>query len=98
MEIAFLGGSGNFLAAGGAIDVATARSERFENGVEVFNDVILAANHLAVAPLEAPDAAAGANVAIVEALGGELFGAANVVYVVGIAAVDDDIAGIEFAG
>ncbi len=54
-----------------------------------------AADHQAVAALEAPDAAAGAHVDVVDALGGEFFGAADVVDVVGVAAVDEDVAGFE---
>jgi hypothetical protein len=57
--------------------------------------VFFAADHHAVAALESPDAAAGAYVHVVDALGGEFLGAADVVYVIGIAAVDEDVAGLE---
>src|SRR5450432_137214 len=70
MEIAFFGGAAGFFAAGGAIDISAAGRERFENGVEMFDHVIFAANHLAVAALESPDAAAGADIHVVQTLGG----------------------------
>src|SRR5580692_5420871 len=98
MKITFLRGSANFFAARSAIGVSPAGGECFENGVEVFHDVGFAADHLAVAAFEAPDAATGADVTIVNALRGKFFGAADVVDVIGVAAVDDDVAGLELAG
>jgi len=62
-----------------------------------FHDVGFAADHLAVTPFETPDATAGADIDVVDALGGEFLGAANVVDVIGVAAVDDDVADIELA-
>ena len=76
-------------------DVAAARCEGGEDRVEMLHHVALAADHHAIAALEAPDAAAGADVDIVDALGRQLLGAADVVDVIGIAAVDQDIAALE---
>ena len=70
MEIALFGGAAGFFAAGSAIDIAAAGRERFEDGIEMLDDVSFAANHLAVAALESPDAAAGADIHVVNALGG----------------------------
>ena len=67
VEITLLGGAAELLAAGGARDVAGAGGERGEDGVEAFHDVVFAADHHAVAALEAPDAAAGADVDVVDA-------------------------------
>ncbi len=64
----------------------------------MLHDVGFAADHLAIAALEAPNAAAGADVNVVNALCGEFLGAANVVDVVGVAAVDDDVADVQLAG
>ena len=61
----------------------------------MLDDVVLAADHLAVAALESPDAAAGADVHVVNAFRAEFLGAADVVVVIGIAAVDEDVAGFE---
>ena len=54
-----------------------------------------AANHHAVAALEPPDAAARPDVHVVDALGGELLRAPDVVDVVRIATVDQDIARLD---
>src|SRR5271167_1361508 len=97
MEVALFGSSADLFAARSAIDISAARRKRFENGVEVFHDIQFAANHLAVTTLEAPDAAAGPNVTIMNALAGEFTSAANIVDVVGISAVDDDVADFKLA-
>src|SRR5205823_647368 len=91
VKITFLGGAGGFFAARSARDVAAAGGERLENWIEVLDDFFFAANHLAVAAIKAPDAATGANVAIVNTFRAEFFGTANIVNVIGIAAVDDDV-------
>ncbi len=67
-------------------------------GSRCFDGVGLAADHHAVAAVEAEDAAGGADVDVDEALVAELGGAADVVLVVGVAAVDDDVAFFEQAG
>ncbi len=56
------------------------------------DDVVFAANHLAVAAIESPNSAAGADIHVVNSFRLQFFGAANVVNVVGVAAVDQDIA------
>jgi len=55
------------------------------------DDFIFAANHLAVAAIETPNAAASAHVAIVNAFRAQLFRAANIVNVIGVSAVNDDV-------
>ena len=64
-------------------------------GIEVFDHVLLAADHHAVPAFEPPHAAAGADIDIVNLLRREFFRAADVVDVVGIAAVDEDVARFE---
>src|SRR5262249_45112437 len=61
----------------------------------MFHDSGFPADHLAIAAFKSPDAAAGADVAIVDAFPGEFLGAANVVNVVGIAAIDERVADFE---
>src|SRR5271165_6572869 len=97
MEIAFLGSASGFFAARSAVYVAATGSQRFEDGIEVLDDVVFPADHLAVAALEAPNATGGADVDIVDALAAEFLGAADVVDVVGIAAIDEDVSDIELA-
>src|SRR5579859_2012594 len=72
VEIAFLGGAADFFAPRSARNIAAAGRECFENGIEILDDIFFAANHLAVAALEAPNAAAGANVAVVNSFSAEL--------------------------
>src|SRR5262249_38022012 len=65
--------------------------QRAEDRVEPLDRLALAADHQAVAALEAPDAAAGAHVDVVDAAPGELAGAGDVVVVVRVAAVDQGV-------
>src|SRR5690348_3597998 len=58
-------------------------------------DVVGPANHHAVAAFEAPDAAAGAYVGVIDFVCGEIFGAANIIDVIGIAAINEDVTRIE---
>jgi hypothetical protein len=62
------------------------------------DNVARAADHLAIAALQAPDASAGADVDILDSLRLELLGAADIVDVVGIAAIDQDIAPLQLRG
>src|SRR6266849_373057 len=95
VEIAFFGSAGSLLAPRSAWSVAAAGSERFENGVEMANGVVFATDHLAIAALQSPNTAPGADIDVVNAPGGKFFGASNVVDVIGVAPVDDDVAGFE---
>ena len=58
----------------------------------MFDHIVFAADHHAVAAFQAPHTTAGADVHIVDPLGCELFCAANVIDVVGIPAVDEGVA------
>ncbi len=78
-----------------ARNVAHAGRERGEDGIESLDDFFFAANHHAIAAFQAPNAAAGTYVNVMETLGRQFLGAANVVNVVRIAAVDEDVAWIE---
>src|SRR4029077_6675077 len=97
MQITFFGGAAGFFAARSALRIATSWSQCFEDGIEMFDDVRFATDHLAVAALEPPDAAAGANVNVMQVLGGQFFRAADVINVVGIAAVNNYVACLKFA-
>ena len=98
VEIALFSSSANFFASRSAIGVSAAGGQRFEDRIKEFDNVRFAANHLAVATLEAPDTAARAHVAIMNLLGRKLFGATDVVDVVGVSAVDHDVARFQLAG
>src|SRR5215471_4475622 len=53
--------------------------------------VCLAPNHHAVTSLQAPHTAAGSDVDVVDSPGCQLFGAPYVIYVIGIATVNEDV-------
>jgi hypothetical protein len=58
----------------------------------MFHRLRLAADHHAIAALEAPDSAARAHVHVMNPAGRKFFGTADVVDVIGIAAVDENVA------
>src|SRR4029077_6138293 len=64
----------------------------FEDRIEALDGFFRAANHHAIAAFQSPDTAAGADVDVVHAFAGAEFGAANVIFEVRIAAVDDGVA------
>src|SRR5215813_6112313 len=98
MQVTFFGGALSLLASRRAVYVAAPRSERFEYRIEVLNDFRRAPDHLAVATIETPDAAAGSHIDVVNPLRFQLACAANVVDVVGVSSVDDDVIGAQPRG
>ena len=79
-------------------DVAGARRQRLEDRIEPVDHGLVAADHHAIAALDAPDAAGGADIEIMDAARLQRLAAADVVLPEGVAAVDDDVAGsISFA-
>src|SRR5581483_1244666 len=93
VQVAVLGRVGVAAAAGGARGGLDAGGDRPENRVEALDRRIRPADHQAVAAVETEDAAARPAVDVVDASLGELLSPANVVAVVGVAAVDDHVAG-----
>ena len=75
-----------------------AGGDRGEDRAESLDDLLLAADHQAEAALEAPDAAARADVHVVDPLVPERARVADVVVVVRVAAVDDRVAGLQHLG
>jgi hypothetical protein len=72
-------------------DIAEPRRQRREDRIEMVDGFVWAADHHAIAAFDAPDAAGGAAVDIANAPLGQFFGAADVVLVEAITAVDDDV-------
>ena len=97
VQVALLGGAGSPLAAGRAVGAAsTPGASVAKIGSRRCTTLVLAADHQAVAALEAPDAAAGADVDVVDALAPRArCGAGDVVEVVRVAAVDEDVVRLE---
>ena len=95
MQEALLGRARVAAAPARALDAAGAGREGLEDRRQVRDDRWLAADHQAVAAVLAGDAAAGADVDVVLVVLGKLVGPADIVAVVGVAAIDDDVAGLE---
>src|SRR5437899_6109116 len=95
VQVPEFGGAVELLASRGSRNIARTGSQSFENWIEAFDYLRLAANHHAVAALQAPDAAAGADVDVVYALRREFFGAPDIVDIIGIASVDEDVTGLK---
>ena len=91
-------GVGSPLRPGRAVDVAHARSDGLPDRRQVGDRAVLATDHQAEPTLEAEHTTTGADVDVVDALGPEHLGAVDVVAVVRVAAVDDDVAGVESPG
>ncbi len=98
MDVAILGGARQLLAAGRAGNIAAAGRQRLEDRIELLHHFFRAADHHAVAALQTPDAAAGADVDVVNAFFLELCGAANVIFEIRVAAVDEDVARLHALG
>ena len=81
-----------------ALHIAHARGECCKNRVEPLHRFGRSADHHAIAALEPPHAAGGADIDIVQFLLGELFRAPHVILVESVAAIDDGIARLQQSG
>ena len=95
MQIALLGRSARVFAPRGAWDIAAARREAGKDRVETLYDFRFPSDHHAIAALQPPNAAAGADIDVVDALGRQFLGSADVIDVIGVAAIDQDIVAFE---
>src|ERR1700751_4152868 len=98
VDVSVFGGASEFLAARRARNVADAGSESLEDGIELLYGFSGTANHHAIAAFEAPHAAAGSDIDVVNALLLETLGAADIIFEVGVAAVDDGVSRFEELG
>src|SRR5579871_5541252 len=69
VQIALLGCAAKFLAAGRPGNVADSGGQGGEDGIEPLHDIFLAANHHAVAALQTPHTAAGADIDVMNSFG-----------------------------
>ena len=95
VQVAVFRGAADLLSTGRARRRLDTWGEGGEDGVEAPDDGFIAADHQAVSPLRPPDSAAGPDVHVVDALRFQLGGAADVIVVVGVAAVDDHVVAFE---
>src|SRR5262250_2063300 len=92
MDVALLDTQVAAAPAGRSRNVAHARREAREDRIEPIDHGRLAADHHAIAALDAPDAAGGPDIEIVDAALLQRLAAAHVVLPEGVAAIDDDVA------
>src|SRR3954447_15974745 len=79
MQVArFRGAGSGFLSSRRAWNIAHAWGESFKDRVQTLNCRFRPADHHAIAPFKAPDAAAGTNVNVVNSLRGYFLGAPDV--------------------
>ena len=76
----------------------SAGGQRFENGAQPVDWLVIAANHQAVTLFETPDAAADAHVYKGNAPFLQRGGAAHTIFVIAITTVNNRVAGVENAG
>src|ERR1700720_4236289 len=88
MEVAFFRSAWLLFPSGGALYIAAAWREGLENRIQMRHHLPLTADHLAVAALQAPDAAAGSDIHVVNSLGAQFPSIADIVYIIRVAAVD----------
>src|SRR6185312_16301817 len=91
VNVAALGAGCGLLAAGCARNIAHTGGERCEDWVKVIHSLLRAADHQAIAAFDTPHAAGRAAIDVANVLPGHFLGAADVVLVTGIAAIDDDV-------
>src|ERR1700746_33786 len=92
MQVAGFGGAGRDLfSTRRTRDISGARGKGSKDRIEALNRRFRPSDHHAVAALTDPDAAAGANVNVMNSPGGYFLGAPYVVDVIGIAAIDQNV-------
>src|SRR5271154_943975 len=96
MQITLFGGAVlDLFASWRAWNVPNPRRDRFEDRIEVLDGGIRPANHHAIAALQSPHTPGCPNVNVFDSFGSKLFGAADIVNVVGVASIDEDVAGFQ---
>src|SRR5579872_5205045 len=88
VQVAVFGSAAYLLPTGRAWRGLDTWGEGGEDRVKAPDNGFITADHQAVTPLRPPDPAAGPNIQVVDALRFQLGGAAEVIVVVGVAAVD----------
>src|SRR5579859_4948791 len=98
IKIALFGCAAEFFPARSAWNITHARSEGFEDGIKALHGFFWAAKHHAVSALQPPDAAAGADVDVMNAAVFQLLRPAHVIFIVRVATIDNDVACLETLG
>src|SRR5437762_1665740 len=90
MEVTILYGA-NFFPTRRAHNLAASRRQSLEDWIEMTDCLVRPADHHAVATLQAPHAAAGSHVNVINTLPAQGDRPARVVFEIRITAVDDDV-------
>src|SRR5882724_4333647 len=95
MNVAVFGcAAGDLFSSRRAANFAASGCQRLENWIETSHRVFGAADHHAIAAIDAPNAAAGSDVHVIDAFGFQLPCTADVIFEIGIAAIDDGVAAL----
>src|SRR5207237_10043913 len=92
VQVTLLGGTADLFTPRRARYVAHAWSQPGEYWIEVLDHLRLPPNHHAVASLQSPAPTTRPDVHVVDSLRREFLGAPDIVHVVGVAAIDKDVA------
>src|ERR1051326_983883 len=95
MKITVLNRALKILSAGRTDNVAESRRQSLEYGIQPLNGLLRSANHHAITTFQAPDAATGAHVDIINLLLLQRAGPAHVVFKVGIATINNGVVRFE---
>src|ERR1700756_1738558 len=95
MQVTLLGGAAGLFTSRRARDIALAGSQSGEDRIKMFNHRVFTADHHAIPSLQSPDPAARPHVHVVNSLRRELFGAPDIVHIIGIASVYDNVVALQ---
>ena len=95
MQIAVFGCAAEFFASGSPIHGPAAWGERFEDWIHAIHGLFVSADHHAVSTFEAPNAATGADVEVMNTGLFEMGATAPIVAEIGVAPIDDCVSALE---
>src|SRR5712692_3207228 len=98
MEVTFVRSALLLLAPGRAGNLAASWCKGPEDGLEMSESLFFSPDHQAVASLRSPDAAARTHVQVLDASPFQGVSAAHIIFIVGVAAVDNDVTRLQPLG
>ena len=95
MQVSLLRSASTFFSSGSGWDISLTRCKSSKDGIKPLHNSGLSTDHHAVTPFEAPHAAAGANIDIMNRARREVLRTANVVNIVRVAPVDENVSRVD---
>src|ERR1041384_8329020 len=92
IQVPFLSCTGGLIAPWRAGEIAASRRKRLKDWIQAPDGLSLTSDHQTVTTLETPHTAAGPDVDVMNTSRFELFGASDVVDIVGVASIHDRVA------